>query len=175
MKDIKVIFLDFDGVLNTEEYQRLLHRQAVPSFDDFGPLFDPETIKNLKKILDAVPGVRIVINSSWKLEGLRTMRELWKTRNLPGKVYGVTPDYVPDLLGIDLDNYENISMLAGKGNEVKQWIERNAPAGCKYAIFDDTPDFLPEQEGNLILISPRVGISEEDADRAIAILNEENR
>lgn len=175
MKDIKVIFLDFDGVMNTEEYQRLLHRQGFPSYDDFGPLFDPEAIRNLKKILDAVPGVRIVINSSWKLEGLRTMRELWKTRNLPGKVYGVTPDYVPDLLNIDLDNYNNIAMLAGKGNEVKQWIERHAPDGCKYVIFDDTPDFLPEQEGHLILVSPRVGISEEDAGKAIAILNEVNR
>ena len=65
-------------------------------------------------------------------------------------------------------------MLAGKGNEVKQWIERHAPDGCKYVIFDDTPDFLPEQRGSLIHVNLRVGISPEDVSMAITILNEED-
>ena len=167
----KVLFLDFDGVLNTEKYQSELHSAGKSGWDDFGQLFDPEAVENLKMVLDAVPGVLLVINSSWKLEGLDRMKALWKDRNLPGKVHGCTPDYVPDLLNIDLDNYDNIAMLAGKGNEVKQWIEVNAPGGCKYVILDDMPDFLPEQEEHLVCTDPRCGITVEDAVAAIKMLS----
>ena len=113
----KVLFLDFDGVLNTEKYQSELRSSGKNGWDDFGQLFDPEAVENLKMVLDAVPGVLLVINSSWKLEGLNTMKAMWKARELPGSIHSVTPDYVPDLLNIDLDNYENIALLSGKGNE----------------------------------------------------------
>lgn len=167
----KVIFLDFDGVLNTENYQAKLYREGKPQWDDFGQVFDPEAVENLKMVLDAVPDTLLIINSSWKLEGFGRMKELWKVRGLPGTVHGVTPDYVPDLLNIDLENYDNIAMLAGKGNEVKQWLEKNAPEGCRYVIFDDVPDFLPEQRPYHICTDPRVGITMEDAVKAISLLN----
>lgn len=167
----KVIFLDFDGVLNTEKYQSELRSSGKNGWDDFGQLFDPEAVENLKMVLDAVPGVLLVINSSWKLEGLNTMKAMWKARELPGSIHSVTPDYVPDLLNIDLDNYENIALLSGKGNEVKQWLEENAPEGCQYVIFDDMPDFLPEQEEHLVCTDPREGITVEDAVAAIKILS----
>ena len=167
----KVIFLDFDGVLNTENYQARLRSEGKPQWDNYGQLFDPEAVNNLKMVLDAVPGVLLVINSSWKLEGLNTMRAMWKARELPGSIHSVTPDYVPDLLDVDLDNYENIAVLAGKGNEVKQWLERNTPGGCKYVVFDDVPDYLPEQEEHLIRVNPITGITVEYALKAISLLN----
>lgn len=166
----KVIFLDFDGVLNTEQYQAELRREGKPRWDDFGQLFDPEAVENLKMVLDTIPDALIVINSSWKLEGLTRMRALWKARNLPGRIHNCTPNYAPDLLNIDLENYDSIALLAGKGNEVKQWVEENAPDGCQYVIFDDVPDFLPEQRDHLVCTDPRVGITLEDAMRAISVL-----
>ncbi|MBE6251947.1 MAG: hypothetical protein E7109_00315 [Bacteroidales bacterium] len=166
----KVIFLDFDGVLNTENYQAQLRDAGEPCWDDFGQVFDPEAVENLKMILEAVPDALLVINSSWKLEGIARMKELWKVRGLPGKIHSVTPDYVPDLLNIDLDNYDNITLLAGKGNEVKQWLEENAPEDCKYVILDDVPDFLPDQNPHLILTNTKTGITMEDAVMAIEIL-----
>ena len=166
----KVLFLDFDGVLNTEKYQTELRLAGKSGRDSFGPLFDPEAVENLRMIIDAVPDVLLVVNSSWKLEGLDRMKALWKARGLPGVIHSVTPDYVPDLLCIDLDVYENIALLAGKGNEVKQWLSMYAPQGCAYVILDDIPDFLPEQEERLICINPVTGILAEDAMRAISIL-----
>ena len=166
----KVLFLYFDGVLNTEKYQAELRAAGKTGWDDFGQLFDPEAVENLKMVLDAVPDVLLVINSSWELEGLSRMKALWKARELPGSIHSVTPDYVPDLLNIDLDNYENIALLAGKGNEVKQRLSRNAPDGCAYVIFDDMPDFLPEQEEHLICTDPHVGITVENAVQAIQLL-----
>ena len=166
----RVLFIDFDGVLNTENYQAQLRKEGKPQWDDFGQLFDPEAVDNLKMILDAVPNLLLVINSSWKLEGLKRMNDLWEKRSLPGKVYGVTPDYVPSLANIDLSNFDNIELLAGKGNEVKQWLADNASGHCKYVILDDVPDFLLEQESHLICTNPKLGITKEDALRAISLL-----
>lgn len=41
----------------------------------------------------------------------------------------------------------------------------------RYVIMDDLKDVLPEQEDHFIRINPIVGITEEDAERAIEILN----
>lgn len=168
---MKVVFLDFDGVLNTENYQAKLRQEGKPQWDNFGQIFDPEAVENLKMILDTVPDVLLVINSSWKLVGMNTVKAMWKARHLPGKIHSATPDYVPDLTSIDLDDYDNIAMLAGKGNEINQWLEQNAPKGCAYVILDDLPDFLPEQEEHLICTDPSVGITMENAIEAISLLN----
>lgn len=169
----RVLFLDFDGVLNTGKYQAERRAAGQSGWDEFGPLFDPDAVENLKMILDAVPEVLLVVNSSWKLEGLGRMRALWKARELPGTIHGITPDYVPDLVNIDLEKYDNIALLAGKGNEVKQWLSENASNGYPYVILDDVPDFLPEQEEHLICVNPVTGITIKDAEMAIALLNRE--
>ena len=64
--------------MNTENYQAKLKSEGKPRWDDFGPVFDPEAVENLKMVLDAVPDALLVINSSWKLDGLDKMKELWK-------------------------------------------------------------------------------------------------
>lgn len=171
----RVIFLDFDGVLNTEKYQAELRSAGLSGWDDFGQLFDPEAVENLKMILETVPDALLVINSSWKLEGLDRIEAMWKARGLPGTIHSITPDYVPELISIDLDKYKNIAMLCGKGDEVIQWIFLNAPQGCSYVILDDVPDFLPEQEGYLVRINPVTGITLKDAMMAIAILSSDLR
>ena len=49
----KIIFLDFDGVLNTEHYQNYLMYQRQPWQDKHGAFFDPEAVRQLKRIVDA--------------------------------------------------------------------------------------------------------------------------
>lgn len=49
----KIIFLDFDGVLNTEHYQNYLMYQRLPWQDKHGAFFDPEAVRQQKKIVDA--------------------------------------------------------------------------------------------------------------------------
>ena len=46
--------------------------------------------------------------------------------------------------------------------------------GYRYVILDDVPDFLPEQMENFIQVDPRVGITEEDAEKAIEVLNDKS-
>lgn len=166
----KVIFLDFDGVLNTEKYQAGLRAEGKKGYDQYGPLFDPEAVGNLGRILDAVPDAVVVISSSWKLEGLPRMKDMWRFRKMPGSVYDITPDYLSPEWQIDLDAVEDFSILVGRGNEVRQWLKDNMPEECRYVIFDDLPDYLPDQRVHLITTDPRIGISKEDADHAIKVL-----
>lgn len=61
----KYIFLDFDGVLNTVQYQAELAINSKPYKDIYGPLFDPRTIKHLGNIIKET-GAKIVITSNWR-------------------------------------------------------------------------------------------------------------
>ena len=101
----KIVFLDIDGVLNTEHYQGLLQYQGKSWQDEYGAFFDPNAVKQLKRIIDAT-GADIVVESSWKYLGLDAMKELWKVRSLPGKIIDITPSSVSDehLLDVDLEN-----------------------------------------------------------------------
>lgn len=76
----KYVFLDFDGVLNTEKYQTQLRLEGKYGWDKYGQLFDPEAVGNLKRILDSIPDCWIIIESSWKAEGLKRMKQMWKDR-----------------------------------------------------------------------------------------------
>lgn len=64
-KHSKIIFLDFDGVLNTEYYQRLLQYEGKVWQDKHGACFDPKAVKQLQTIVE-MTHADIVIASSWK-------------------------------------------------------------------------------------------------------------
>ena len=117
----KVLFLDIDGVLNTERQHDRCVNEGIAPVDNFGYAFDPIAVINLKKIIDDT-GAGIVISSSWKFWGLSTMQKLWASRSLPGKIIDVTPNTVSDemLLEIDLSYME---LPAGKGSEkcAREW------------------------------------------------------
>jgi len=138
LRKMRIIFLDFDGVLNTETWQRHCISMGQRNEDGFGPAFDPEAVAHLAEIVNAFPDTAVVITSSWKLDGIARMRRLWEKRSLPGKLLGITPDYVP--------NFDERTF-----DEILQGI-------------------LPDQQAHFIEIDARVGITAEDAGRAIEIL-----
>lgn len=168
----KIIFLDFDGVLNTENYQGLLQYQGKSWQDEYGAFFDPNAIKQLKRIIDAT-GADIVIESSWKYLGLDAMKELWEVRNLPGRIIDITPSTISDeyLLSSDLENIHP-SLLHCKGVEIASWLSKYETQDFRYVIIDDEYVILDSQLPYFILINPYEGITEEQAIQAISILNE---
>ena len=163
-----ILFLDIDGVLNSERQHNHCVETGEAYVDNFGYAFDPEAVANLKKIVDET-GADIVISSSWKFWGLSTMRELWTSRGLPGKLLDVTPNNLSDemLLSVDLDT---MMLPAGKGSEIKEWLDTKGSEVTNYVILDDVPDMLPEQESHFVQIDPRIGITKEDADKIFTIL-----
>ena len=167
----KIIFLDFDGVLNTEYHQNLLCYQGLAYQDEYGAIFDPEAIKQLERIVDAT-SAKIVIESSWKFLGLEAMQEMWSERQLPGQVIDITPSSVSDqwLLSANLDDIDS-AMGHCKGMEIASWLADHAGPYAHYVIIDDEYVILDSQLPNFILTNPYDGITEELADKAISILN----
>lgn len=163
----RFVFLDIDGVLNTERW----HNQASGDElkDEYGYRFDPIAVENLSRIIEET-GAAIVISSSWKCMGLTTMQKMWKDRQLPGKVIDITPNTVSDdfLLNVDLNDMDLLSI---RGQEIKDWLMTKGGSECKYVIFDDMNDVLQEQEAHFVWVDPAVGITKGNVAQAIRILD----
>lgn len=154
---MKIIFLDFDGVMDTEYYYSLLVRDGKSICDSYGMIFDPFCIKCLQYIIDKTDA-QIVVSSSWK--DVMTYDEIlamWKDRHLPGIVTDVTPSLSEDL---------------SRGDEIDAWLRLNNFDG-KYVILDDMDagNFKEHQLQHLMVVNPYFGIDDLIAERAISILN----
>ena len=89
----KYLFIDIDGVLNTENHIKSLQNKGVDSNDQYGPLFAPQAVQNLKAIVE-LTDAKIVISSSWKEYGVEFLQEMWSERNMPVEFYSVTPSLI---------------------------------------------------------------------------------
>lgn len=78
---MKVIFLDFDGVL-------------APYGNRYeAGKFSKSCVENLNKILKACPEVKIVISSSWRRHGLTYVKDMLDKNGIDSsKVIGITPE-----------------------------------------------------------------------------------
>ena len=167
----KILFLDIDGVLNTASWHRQADRNSLQ--DEYGYHFDPTSVANLAKIIDET-GADIVISSSWKFMGLSKMQKMWKDRQLPGKVIGITPNVISDdfLLNVDLDN---VDIMAIRGQEIKEWLMLHGKEVTHYAILDDMDDILQEQKDHFVWIDPEVGITSGNVAQATMCLIRKGR
>jgi len=165
----KILFLDIDGVLNTALWYGPKDNKAPK--DKWGYTFDPMSVANLKRIVDET-GAEIVISSSWKCIGLPMLRRMWKARKLPGRIIDATPDCMCDegMLNMDVD-FDLIDIGASRGYEIREWLSRHGEQVSHYAILDDMYEMLPEQQSHLVMTDSETGITDEDADRVIEILN----
>ena len=44
---MKIIFLDFDGVMDTAYYDHMLSKQGLPGNDPYGTVFDPNYVSSM--------------------------------------------------------------------------------------------------------------------------------
>ena len=156
---MKIIFLDFDGVMDTAYYDHILCKRGLPESDKFGTIFDPNCIRNLKSIIDNT-GADIVVLSTWKdFMSYQEILDMWEYRNLPGFVTDVTP--IP-------------SHRRNRGDEIDAWLEE-CRTECQYVIIDDLDayNFNEHQIPRLLVVNPFNGLDEEIANRAIKLLNSE--
>lgn len=139
--------------------------------DKYGYAFDPKAVANFKGIVEET-GADIVISSSWKCMGLSKMEDMWKDRNLPGRIIGITPNFVSDelLLNADIDSIEIYHI---RGEEIKEWLANNGTHVSNYVIIDDMDNMLPEQQSHFVQTNPEIGITKEDSEKVIKILNKE--
>lgn len=177
-----IIFLDFDGVLNTDDYYCELKGKGEPTDDEYGTLFSPESVNNLSKIIEAT-GAIIVATSAWRYQGLEQLQKMWIVRDMPGHLVDITPLHTSDetLLHADLSKMDsfNPADFWGKGKEIEAYLKEKRLTGADtplaYVILDDIKDVLPSQERHFIRINPKVGITEDDARNVILLLRQINK
>jgi len=143
----KIIFLDVDGVLNSQETLT----RTQPGGGIIG--IDPMLVLLVHRIIEAT-GAEIVLSSTWRL-GERSRDEVRKA--VP--FIDVTPS-----CGCGI-----------RGAEIYKWITENIPYdwrdNLKYAIIDDDSDMLLWQKDNFFQTSFKTGITEDVVDRVIKHFN----
>ena len=151
---MKIIFLDFDGVMDTSYFAHILSKKGMPCSDLYGTVFDPDCIKNLKEIIENT-GANIVVTSSWKsLMSFKELLEMWKHRKLPGQIIDTTPN------------------RKRRGDEIDDWLNE-CDEECQYVIIDDLNEsnFSEHQKPRLVIVNPVYGIDKEVSEKAKRILN----
>lgn len=159
---MKVLFLDIDGVCNSQD-------TFTKEPEAYFPIDKYMAFLVGKIQLDT--GCVVVLSSSWRHN--KESVDFINERIV--KIFDITPD-LP---------HPNI-----RGDEIKAWMEKwnkgcfpNPPhlvngelcyneSITKYAILDDDTDMLPEQFGNVFNTSFKTGLTEEIAKRVTEHLNE---
>lgn len=145
-----IIFLDIDGVLNTEAHLRRQKQTGNISNRNWSPIACRH-ISLLCKQFDA----RIVVSSTWRYSHTTDeLREIFADNNIdPELVIGVTPDLMQ----------EKQPQLFCRGDEIRLWLEENEYH--TYVIIDDLPvsEFLKDQEPHFVLVKQDKGFAVKEA------------
>ena len=152
---MKVLFLDIDGVLNSNQYfksKTFDNREAEMGYPYSH--FDTVAIHRLNKITDAT-GVKIVLSTSWR--GMSDTVEVLYSVGLKGNIIGSTP-------------YLDLIPKARRGDEIQKWLDTHEVED--YVILDDDPDMLDSQKDNFFQTDYKLGLTTEIANQIIEKLND---
>ena len=151
---MRVIFLDFDGVLNSREWME--KRAAQGEIFSMVEEVDASAVANLNEII-AQTGAKVVISSSWRLAfDMAHIEGVLRKAGFKGMIISKTP--------------RRTTYPARRGNEIKQWLEERDNIES-YVIVDDDGDMLEEQKSNFVQTSFLYGLKKEHVERAVSILN----
>lgn len=167
----KVIFLDFDGVLNSDQTE--VEASSIHPY----LYLDPQLVKRVQQICDQTGAVIVLstswrtrIHSSWAQESylsLDELREALLSAGLTAEVIDVTPDLArEDYIGrTDL----TIWRCPPRHREIVAWVEKNKPTS--FVVLDD--DINAKIENHFVHTCYKKGITIEDVQKAVNILNVE--
>lgn len=157
---MKVIFLDFDGVCCTVKSKYAL---------------DKEKLDLLGEIIDRT-GAKLVISSSWRRSTLEDTKRHLST--VSDHFVPFPFPFVDDVIDITprISLPKNIEWSSmPRGVEIKVWLD-NEKWGKhndvkNYLILDDDADMLLCHKDHFIQTDSLEGLSKEDVERAVEILN----
>jgi hypothetical protein len=179
---VKVVFLDVDGVLNSGEFLKGRHFDPDPAKSDDWYVealrlsyIDPKAIARLNRITDAT-GAKIVVSSSWRHYFIwgKGLKEFFAKAGVKAEILGRTftdPDDVRKTLHRFGVWYDRVF----RGHEIHAWIvdwndQEDEDDVESIAILDDGTD-MEYLSHRLVNTQFEVGLTDADADTAIALLN----
>lgn len=140
----RILFLDFDGVLNSDAF--LL---TVKNRDNPIALLSRRKVALLNKIVEET-GAKVVISSHWRYEfTIGEIRSILEELGFKGQIIGITP----------------IIMGMPRGYEIHGWLS-GFPGKREFVILDDQDnmDFLSP---HLIQTNSSVGLTDENVQQVI--------
>lgn len=150
---MRLIFLDFDGVLNSYQSTMYWDRHKLPEERLIHKLC-PIATSNLQFLLDKCPDLDIVISSTWrKIHELEWIKDhLWKSGVDGSRVRGRTPVMGSRMRGQEIDLF------------IKEWHEDGYDRIQDFIIIDDNADMAPHMD-KLVQTNPNLGLSWDDVEK----------
>lgn len=181
MQDIRILFLDIDGVLNSQEYTKWCYTDDGKQYlVEGGDIFVDRNAVNLIKRLCDEYDVRIVISSSWRDISLsatiKSFEEYKDLKCLNKYIVGITPKYHSENLmrgeeiNVFYDNIRHFNLRNYDKFYDRKYFSNKNFTNVLYCIVDDDTDMLRFQECHFIKIDNRTGITEKDINKVKHIL-----
>ncbi len=164
---MRVLFLDMDGVLNSQKFfdslkQEPKDRMPPPGLHmgTFTWMIDSVAVSLLNTILERTGNPRVVISSSWRWywtdEQIATMLQ---AKGFAGDIIGHTPFEVVLPEGIEEH---------ARGHEIQAWLDEHKDVE-RFVILDDTDD-MAHLVDQLVQSTWELGLQSEHVEPAVAML-----
>jgi hypothetical protein len=146
----KILFLDIDGVLISEEYfKKKFSKQTGLS------RFNPDSVSLIKALIEEF-SLRIVISSSWRYAAIDKLMHELKINKLFDYLY--------------YDWFTPVIHPAHRGMEIRLWLDLHTEVN-EYVILDDDENILDEQKDNYVQTQLDYGMITKHYNRVRAILS----
>lgn len=160
---MRVVFLDIDGVLNSEPwFERSEAERLGPHLDPaldptWMAMLDPDAVARFERLV-TTSGAKVVVSSSWRATvPLPALGRLLAVRGFTGELidatttsYGLVPDGVTE-----------------RGHQIAHWLAANPVTS--YVILDDQAD-MAHLGARHVQTTWEEGLTDADVDRALALL-----
>ena len=163
---MKIIFLDIDGVLNSEKAYRSGECNYTKwnwenGMEDHHQSFCSWSKELLNKLIEETDA-KIVISSTWRSSGVEFMRKVWELEGMSGEIIGITPNFRGGIngytipRGCEIEHYLKHDLKFNHINWDKdtqqQYMDRSGIEN--YIIIDDDSDMLYGQRNHFVHVLP---------------------
>lgn len=139
---MKILFLDFDGVINPLTFHHSTHG------------FSKSACANVQDILNKDPNVRIVVSSAWRRHGVEKLREILKENGIDSTKL------------IDITDSEGGFDPQNRDHQIKRWLDAH-PEIKDFVAIDDYP--MPKLADNYVKTNGYVGLTQKEVEIALSI------
>lgn len=148
---MKVLFLDFDGVLNSQDYR--------DRYGSMGAGIDKSKMPMLKKLVDTTNAKIVIITS---------LREYWDKDPDKCDYFGKVINETFAEYGLEIYDKTPVSESGMREDDIRDWICENSGIE-NYVAIDDGALFARFLVGHFV--QPKDGLEEEHVEKAVEILN----
>lgn len=161
----KVIFLDIDGVLNSN-FWNTDHQREISD----GKYIDTDKVKLLSELVKK-SGASIILHSGWRFwfgSDLKPLRsEAAYLTSLLEKEGMAVAGMTPDLTTEEIRRTKKFSKV--KADEILTWL-KDHPETEKWVVLDDLELHNDDIAKCQVMIDPEQGLTESDVEKALGVL-----